>query len=83
MGQQEFDRGRLQAAYEAFEVAYEQESDKSGGYGVRRVFKDEGSDLIEAAVGHPRWLELQQAVSRQDRGALGAIVSEMLNRSAA
>ncbi|KKW30084.1 MAG: hypothetical protein UY72_C0023G0006 [Candidatus Uhrbacteria bacterium GW2011_GWD2_52_7] len=83
MGQQDFDRKQLQAAYDAFNAAFEREADKSGAYGLRGVFKEEGADLIEAAVGHPKWLELREAVSRQDRGAIGVLVNCMLDRSAA
>ncbi|MCR4312417.1 MAG: hypothetical protein NUV56_03975 [Candidatus Uhrbacteria bacterium] len=83
MGKEEFDRGQFERLYTAFNSAYEEEEDKSAGRGLARVFKDEGADLLEAAVGHDEWPQLHNALARRNRSDIGAIVQRMLKKSAA
>lgn len=83
MNKQGFDRETLRRRYEAFNAAYEDENDKSGGRGVAKIFKEYGPELLASAEGLPRWHALHDAIKRADRGAVATIVNDMLNASAA
>lgn len=83
MGRTEFDAEQFGRLHAAFNAAYEEEEDKSGGRGIARVFKVQGVDLLEAAVGHDEWPQLYSALVRGHRGDINVIAQRMLKKSAA